>query len=100
MSVTYSLQNELLTRIRKASFLEDFENRNCGGFHRIFPCDDQVRHAKYCQMLEASFNLFLSGRGKNIHKEIERNYNNKLRVSKGKNKWIHLWSFHKYEYKL
>lgn len=71
--------NELLTRIRKASFLEDFENRNCGGFHRIFPCDDQVRHAKYCQMLEASFNLFLSGRGKNIHKEIERNYNNKLR---------------------
>ncbi|XP_070195525.1 tubulin polyglutamylase TTLL7-like isoform X3 [Littorina saxatilis] len=70
---------DLLTKIRKASSGEDFENRNCGRFRRIFPCDDRARHAKYCTMLASSFSLFLSGRGATMKKEIEVNYNNKLR---------------------
>ncbi|XP_076440096.1 tubulin polyglutamylase TTLL7-like isoform X3 [Babylonia areolata] len=70
---------DLLTKIRKASTREDYENRNCGRFRRIFPCDDRARHAKYCTMLGTSFGLFLSGRGATLQKEIEVNYNNKLR---------------------
>ncbi|KAL8590371.1 hypothetical protein ACOMHN_011585 [Nucella lapillus] len=70
---------DLLTKIRKASTREDYENRNCGRFRRIFPCDDRARHAKYCSMLSTSFGLFLSGRGASLQKEIEVNYNNKLR---------------------
>ena len=73
-------QKDLLTKIRKASSKEDYENRNCGRFRRIFPCDDRARHAKYCSMLSAAFGLFLSGRGATMRKEIEVNYNNKLRV--------------------
>ncbi|KAK7492938.1 hypothetical protein BaRGS_00015885 [Batillaria attramentaria] len=70
---------ELLTKIRKAAAREDFENRNCGRFRRIFPCDDRVRHAKYLEMLGTSFSLFLAGRGSTMQREIEVNYNNKLR---------------------
>lgn len=70
---------DLLTKIRRASSKEDFENRNCGRFRRIFPCDDKARHNKYLNMLSTAFTLFLSGRGSSIQKEIEDNYNNKLR---------------------
>lgn len=76
----FGLQKDLLIKIRKASSREDYENRNCGRFRRIFPCDDRARHAKYCAMLSAAFGLFLSGRGSTMRKEIEVNYNNKLRV--------------------
>ena len=60
--------------------LGDYENRNCGRFRRIFPCDDRARQAKYLNMLTTAFSLFLSGRGNTMQKEIETNYANKLRV--------------------
>ncbi len=71
----------MLIRIRKEAAREDFENRNSGRFKRIFPPDDKFRREKYAKLLADAYGVFLSGRGNALQQEIERMYNNKLRVS-------------------
>ena len=60
---------------------EDYENRNCGRFRRIFPSDDKVRQDRYCKILNNAFSCFLAGRGASMQKEIQVYYNNKYKVS-------------------
>ncbi|XP_005098301.1 tubulin polyglutamylase TTLL7 [Aplysia californica] len=70
---------ELLNRIRKMADKEDYENRNCGRFRRIFPSEDRVRQDRYCRILSTAFSVFLAGRSNSMQKEIQVNYNNKYR---------------------
>ncbi|XP_071117316.1 tubulin polyglutamylase TTLL7-like isoform X2 [Haliotis cracherodii] len=70
---------ELLSRIRRAATREEYENRNCGRFRRIFPSDDRARQEKYCSLLSSCFTVFLAGRGSSMQKEIQTTYNNRLR---------------------
>ncbi|XP_013397848.1 tubulin polyglutamylase TTLL7 isoform X2 [Lingula anatina] len=69
----------LLSRIRKDATREDFENRNCGRFRRIFPPDDKFHADKFTNLLTSAFSTFLSGKATTLTKEIERTYNNKLK---------------------
>ncbi|XP_041358202.1 tubulin polyglutamylase TTLL7-like isoform X2 [Gigantopelta aegis] len=70
---------ELLSRVRKTAAREEFENKNCGRFRRIFPCEDKARQEKYCSLLSSSFSVFMGGRGTTMQKEIQITYNNKYR---------------------
>lgn len=69
---------ELLVRVRRDASREDFENRNCGRFQRIFPPEDKFRQEKYAGLMSAAFSLFLSSRSGTLQREIELTYNNKL----------------------
>lgn len=71
----------MLVRIRKDASREDFENRHCGDFTRIFPPDDKFRREKYTKLMAEAFNTFLSGRANSLQQELDRTYNKKLRVS-------------------
>ena len=77
---TWILQKELLARVRKAGWREEFENRNKGRFIRIFPTDDRIRQERYIQLLQTAYTTFMSGRAPSMHKEIQLVYNNKLKV--------------------
>ncbi|CAH1775587.1 unnamed protein product [Owenia fusiformis] len=70
---------DLLGRLRKESVREDFENRACGCFHRIFPSDDRLKREKMAKLVEDAFTVFLASRGTNMQGELRRTYNNKLR---------------------
>ena len=80
LSLPYVLQKELLARVRKAGWREEFENRNKGRFIRIFPTDDRIRQERYIQLLSTAYTTFMSGRAPSMHKEIQLIYNNKLKV--------------------
>ena len=73
-------QKELLARVRKAGFREEYENRNKGRFIRIFPTDDKIRQDRYIQLLQVAYTTFMAGRAPSMHKEIQITYNNKLKV--------------------
>lgn len=73
----------MLTRIRKDATREDFENRNCGRFKRIFPPEDKFRREKYANLMADAFGVFLSGRANTLQQEIHRTYNNRLKVRRG-----------------
>ena len=74
--------------MRKVSRTEEFENRNCGRFRRIFPCDDLGRQERYCEILRAALNVFMSGRSSSMQKEIVDDYSNTLKVA------VSHWSVH------
>ena len=71
----------MLTRLRRESAREDYENRNCNRFRRIFPPEDKFRREKYASLLNESFKTFLAGRSSSLQKEIEEQYSQKYRVS-------------------
>lgn len=71
----------MLARLRKLAAREDFENRNSGHFHRIFPSDDRMKQDHYVNLMVSVFNIFMSGRAPAMQKEIQKIYSNKLRVS-------------------
>ena len=48
---------ELLAKIRRDAAREDFENRNCGRFRRIFPPDDKFKLEKYINLLVDSLQV-------------------------------------------
>lgn len=77
----FVLQKELLARVRKATAREDFENRNAGRYKRIFPSDDKAKQQKYISLMSSVFGIFMSGRAPAMQKEIQKVYNNQLRVS-------------------
>lgn len=70
---------ELLARVRKAGWREEFENRNKGRFIRIFPTDEKIKQERYIQLLQVAYSTFMSGRAPSMHKEIQLVYNNKLK---------------------
>ena len=74
------LQKEVLTRIRREAAREEYENKHCNRFKRIFPPEDKFRREKYAHLLNESFKTFLSGRSSSLQKEIEEQYSQKLRV--------------------
>lgn len=71
------LQKDLLTRIRKQSAREDYENRNRGKFRRIFPCDDRIQQESYVKLLSSVFGIF---NAHSMQKDVNKVYNNRLRV--------------------
>ena len=71
----------MLLRMRKDAIREEFENRHCGHFKRIFPPQDKFRQERYTKLLSDAYGLFLSGRASSLQQEIKRTYNNLLRVS-------------------
>ena len=71
----------MLTRIRKDSAREDYENRNCGRFKRIFPSEDRFRREHYAGLMSEVFGAFISGRTNTLQQEVKRVYTNQLRVS-------------------
>lgn len=75
------MQKEILSRIRRESAREEFENRNCNRYRRIFPPDDKFRREKYAALLNESFKTFLAGRSSSLQKEIEDQYSQKYKVS-------------------
>lgn len=81
LPVSTILQKELLARVRKAGWREEFENKNRGRFLRIFPTDDKIRQERYIQLLQVAYSSFMSGRAPSMHKEIQLVYNNKLKVN-------------------
>ena len=54
---------ELLAKIRRDAAREDFENRNCGRFRRIFPPDDKFKLEKYINLLVDSLQVRSKRRG-------------------------------------
>ena len=75
------MQKDLLVRLRKDAAREDFENRNCGHFKRIFPPEDKYRREKYTNLLSEAYATFLSGRATGLQAEMQKIYNSNLRVS-------------------
>ena len=69
----------MLTRLRRESAREDYENRNCNRFRRIFPPEDKFRRDKYSALLNESFKTFLAGRSSSLQKEIEEQYSQRYR---------------------
>jgi len=65
---------ELLAKIRRDAAREDFENRNCGRFRRIFPPDDKFKLEKYINLLVDSLQVFMSGRASSMQREIQWTY--------------------------
>lgn len=80
MMPLYPLQKDMLLRVRKDAAREDFENRNCGHFTRIFPPEDKYRREKYTFLLSEAFGIFMSGRASGLQAEMQKIYNNDLRV--------------------
>ena len=77
----FDLQKDMLARVRKATAREDFENRNAGRYRRIFPADDKAKQQKYITLMSSIFGIFMSGRAPAMQKEIQKVYNNQLRVN-------------------
>ena len=75
------LQKDLLTRIRKDSNREDYENRHLGRFKRIFPSEDRFRREHYANVMSDVFGAFIPGRTNTLQQEVKRVYTNQLRVS-------------------
>ena len=76
-----SAQKEILNRIRREAAREEYENRHCNRFRRIFPPDDKFRRERYAALLNESFKTFLAGRSSSLQKEIEEQYSQRYRVS-------------------
>ena len=66
--------------MRRESGREDFENRNAGRFKRIFPPDDKFNRERYAKLMSEAAGVFLSGKATSMQQEIQRVYNNNLRV--------------------
>jgi len=67
--------------MRKDAIREEFENKHCGHFKRIFPPQDKFRQEKYMMLLSDAYGIFLSGRASSLQQEIKKTYNSMLRVS-------------------
>ena len=76
----YLLQQAQLARLRKEAQTEEYENRHADRFRRIFPIEDKLRQQGYTDLLVGAFSTFMDGRAGSLHRDIQNQYKNPLRV--------------------
>jgi hypothetical protein len=73
-------QKEQLARLHHCAELEEFENRHCGKFRRIFPPDDKFKRDEYLKLILESFEIVMPGRAQNLQQEFNKFYCSNLQV--------------------
>lgn len=81
--ILYSIcnaQKEQLARLHHYAELEEFENRHCRKFRRIFPPDDKFKRDEYLKLISESFEIVMPGRAQNLQQEFNKFYCSNLQV--------------------